>query len=334
MPHKSIDHIGLYWASRSVILMNLLVAGGCSTSLFQWVDYSAADEFMRQGYAYLDQGLTDSALASFGLALEADPKLLEAHMSMGSVFRHHGNYELAGRCYERAVSLDPNDFDARYSLGWMQHLQGKLKEAVSNYLHAILIDPDSFDANLNLAGAYLQLGQPTDALPYAQRATELRSGSQAAWSNLATIFSLLGQYEEAVGAYHEAIELGEMAEPILLGLANAHLRLHRYEQAVVALQSLVTTHPSTLVHQRIGYAYFKMRQFPKALDHFRAALEIDNHDPLALNGAGVCLMAMYLENGRDNPSHREEALDAWRQSLKLRESQPHIADLLSRYERL
>lgn len=334
MPHKSIGHIGLYWASRGMVALFFLVATGCSTSLLQWMNQSAADQFMREGYSYLDEGLTDSALASFGMALEADPKLHQAHMNMGSIYRHHGNYELAGRCYERAVRVDPNDFDARYAFGWMLHLQGKLKEAVESYLHAILIDPDSFDANLNIAGAYLQLGEPTHGLPYAQRATELRHASQAAWSNLATIYSLLGQYEEAVGAYHEAIELGEMAEPILMGLANAHLRLHRYEQAVVALQSLATTHPSASVYQRIGYAYFKMRRFSKALDHFRSALALDDRDPLALNGVGVCLMAMYLESGRDNSSRRDEALDVWRQSLKLREEQPHIVDLLSRYERL
>ena len=334
MSHKINGHIGLYGACRAVIVAILLLASGCSLPFFQWMDHASADELMHEGYAYLDVGLTDSALASFGLALEADPNLFDAHMSMGSIYRSHGNYQLAGNCYQRAVRLAPNDFDARYALGWMLHLQGQLKEAISHYLHAIMIDPDSFDANLNIAGAYLQLSQPIDALPYAQRATELRSDSQAAWSNLATIHSLLGQFKEAVGAYYEAIELGETAEPILLGLANAHLQLQRYEQAVVVLRSLATTHPTASVHQRIGYAFFKMRRFNEALKHFRTALTLDGRDPLALNGVGVCLMAMYLENGQDNEAHRNEALDAWRQSLKIREAQPHIEELIARYERL
>lgn len=323
----------LCWIAAGTLALAILL-GGCVAPVVEQFDPAMARDFIRQGEDYLGQGLTDSALAAFGMALEADPTLLEPHMNMGAIYRHHGNFELAGRCYERAIAVDPNHFDARYYYGWMQHLQGHIQKAVQSYLHALSIKPDSFDANLNLAGAYLQLGRPGDALSYITLATQLNPDSQMAWANLATVHNLLHQYEDAIGAYHHAMELGEMAEPILLGLANAHMRLGHFEQALVVLRSLNEQHPSAMVYQQMGYAQFKMRRFDDALASFRTVIaQAGQEDPVALNGAGVCLMALYLKDAGDaTASSRDEALAFWRRSLRLRPNQPHIADLLSRYQ--
>lgn len=293
-----------------------------------------ADTFMGQGRVYLEQGLTDSALAAFGLALEANPKLVEAHMNMGQIYQDRGDYDLASRAYERAVNLAPNHFDARYAYGWMQHLMGNLKEAIDSYLQALLLRPESYEANLNIAAAYLQLGRPGDALPYAMKATELKAADQMAWSNLATAYSQLGWYEDAIGAYHEAMELGEPAEPIYMGLAQAHIRLGRYQQAIVVLETLNKYSPSTAAYQMIGFTHFKMHQFEIAMASYRTALTLEPNDPESLNGVGVCLMATYLQAERKDPGQRDEALKTWRHSLQLKPDQPHIVDLLSRYQRL
>ena len=313
----------------------LMTAGGCAWWSPQQVGSVTSGDFVDQGQAYLEQGLLDSALAAFGMALEVDPTLLDAHMNMGSIYRQHGNYDLAARCYQRAVTLDANHFDARYAYGWMQHLQGFLQKAIESYLHALLIRPDSFDTHLHLAGAYLQLGQPAEALPHAKRATELKPEHQNAWANLAVAYSLLDRHDQAVDAYRQALELGEMSEPILMGLGNAHLRTGRYEQAIVVFRSINKGELGAAAYQRIGYAQFKMRRFADALDSFRIAIKLDGEDPVLLNGVGVCLMAMYLKyDDRDNTDDRDQALDAWRRSMQMRPDQPHIADLVDRYQHL
>ncbi len=309
------------------------LATGCQM-LVQQANHKEAMMFMEHGHAFLEEGLTDSALAAFGMALEADPDLFDAHMGMGHVYHQHEQYELAARAYKRATHITPNSFDAWYHHGWMVHLAGDLLQAVDSYLRALSIMPDNFEANHNLAGAYLQLGRPDDALPYAKRATEISPLDQSAWSNLATTHSVLEQHEQAVEAYREAVELGEMAQPILLGLANELIRLGRYDQAINVLDSINRSFPSAQAYERIGYAQFKLRQFSAALISFRETLILDHENTLALNGAGVCLMAMYLQNGRNAVSWRDEALASWRRSLQIRPEQPHIADLLTRYQRM
>jgi tetratricopeptide (TPR) repeat protein len=295
----------------------------------------ADDRYVQQAQQYLEQGLTDSALAEFSMALAENPRLTEAHMGIGHLFRERGDYRMARRRYKRATELEPDNADAHYYLGLMRQMLGDIQEAAQTYLQALAIEPDNEKANRDLAAAYLQLGEPSQAVPYARRAAEASNGDQGAWSNLAAAYSLTGQYEKAVEAYRQAVELGEPAEELLLGLADAHIQLENYGRAINTLQPLVEqnnpTSPAAL--ERLGYARFKLREYEAALQHFEQALRRDPEHAAALNGKGVALMTLYLEGGRENESQRREALEAWRKSLQVRPDQPRITDLISQYSR-
>lgn len=313
--------------ATAAALLTVLFFGGCQTG-------PSATDHVEQGRQYLASGLTESALAAFNLAIEENPRMTEAHMGVGDIYRQKGDYAKASESYEEAARLQPQSFDAHYYLGLTQQLMGRVSESVRSYLRALTINPDSFEANKNLASAYLQLGRPNDALPYAERAAYLAPNNQSAWANLAATQSLLGDYDKAVDSYRQATELGEYAEPVLLGLADAHIRLGNYDRAMNTLESLIRAQPSATAYERLGYAQFKLRRFNEAMASFRSAVEKDPEDPASLNGLGVCLMTLYIQNGRTDVAQRDEALDAWRRSLRLKADQPRIMDLLARYQRL
>ena len=295
------------------------------------IDLGAAEWHLDQADAYLERGLSDSALAAFGLALEENPQLTGAHMGMGHIYHEHGQYRFASRSYEYAAELEPMSFDAHYYLGVTRQLLGELREAVRAYLQALTIEPDSAEANRELASTFLQMGRAPQAEPYAKRATELAPRNQAAWANLAAAYSLTEQYGKAVRAFREAARLGPLDEPLYLGLADAHLRLGHYDRAVVTLTTLLQQQSSAVAHERLGYAFFKKRDYAESLTHYTQALELAPDDPASLNGVGVCLMAMYLKDGRAAPSMRRDAIDAWQRSLELRPDQPRIARLVKHY---
>lgn len=280
------------------------------------------------------RGLSDSALAAFGLALEENPQLTTAHMGMGDIYLDFGHYHLAEPAYERATEAEPNNFEAHYYLALVRQLRGRVEDAIRTYLRALAIHPESLEANRDIAAAYLQIGRPNEAVSYARRAVRLDPDSQAAWSNLGAAYSLLNEHERALNAYRHAVELGEMEEPVLLGLADAHIRLGNHQQAVNVLDSLVRGNPgSAMAHERMGLAKFKMRRFDEALEHYRKANEADPRDTAALNGLGVSYMTLYLQGERRDSELREKAISAWRQSLRIRSDQPRIVDLLSRFRR-
>jgi len=291
-------------------------------------------QHLTRAQGFLDAGLVDSALAEFGLALEENPTVIEAHMGMGRVFLQRQDYALAANAFQRAVALDPNNFDGQYQLGLSFQLLGKLEDAVRAYLRALLLRPDSAQANYNLASAYLQLGRADAAMPYAVRSTLLAPDNQQAWANLAAARSLLGEYEQAIEAYRQAVELGQQEAPIMLGLAAAHLKLGRYAQAIAVLRSLLQAQRSATACERLGFAYFKMRRLDDALAAYRESLAVNPNETGALNGVGAVMMTRYIQGGLADKPLRDQALESWRKSVTIRAEQPRIVDLIARYQQL
>lgn len=322
----------------SLVVIGVLILAGCQPSPSGARPVAPpAQKLVEEGELFLDQGLTNAALEAFNKALEQNPRLVRAHMGIGAAYRAREEYERAEQAYQTALKIEPNSFDARYYLGLCYQFLNRLDDAIRTYLQALTINPNSFEANRDLASAYLQKNLPGSALPYARNATRLRPEDQSAWANLAATYSLLERYEDAVDAYREAIELGDMHDAIVLGLADAHIRLGNFERAINTLEALLRQNPrSATAHERLGYAHYKKRQHEDALYHFRAALSIDSNDTAALNGLGVTLMTLYIQSGRvaANEAQRVEALSAWRRSLMIDDQQPHILELLSRYQKL
>lgn len=325
--------------TRSRVVVMVLAAGlcvsvwGCGPSR-QARREAMAREHLESAQQYMEQGLVDSALSAFGMALEENPRLVEAQLGIGEIYREMGDYNRAKDAYEGAVATDPNNFDANYYLALMRQYLGEVDDAINAYLRALAIEPQSFDANRDLASAYLQAGKLAEALPYAVRATRLNPDSQEAWTNLAATYSLLRRYNDAVDAYRQAAELGELKDPVLLGLADSHIRLGNYDRSINVLESLLTRSPSSTAYERLGYAQFKLRDFDLALKNFRRALALDDEDTAALNGVGACLMTEYINGGRVERIYRDQAIAVWRRSVRLRPEQPRIVDLLSRYGRM
>ncbi|MBI1335744.1 MAG: tetratricopeptide repeat protein [Phycisphaera sp.] len=317
----------------TLVLMGVLTTGCVSRGGARASSNSKAQQFVEEGHLYLDQDLNDSALTAFNQALDTNPRMLEAYMGIGQAWRRKGEYDKARQAYASAVDIDPKSYDARYYLGVCYQLTGRVEEAVKTYLIALTLNPNDFEGNRSLAEAYLRLGRPSDALPYARKATVLSPDDQASWANLAATLSLLGEYKDAIDAYREALELGSPRTELVLGLADANIQLASYDLAISALQTLLRREKSPVAYERLGYAYFKKRQFEEALVNFRAALALDPNDTASLNGVGVCLMTQFIQSGQagSNQAMKTEALDSWRKSVTLNPRQPRILDLISRY---
>lgn len=281
----------------------------------------------------VEQGRLDAALAEFGLALEDNPDLLDAHMGMGSIYEQRDEPEIALRLYQQAVTVDDTNAVAHYKVGLMQQLLGRLHEAITSYLRSLALDPNRPEPNRDLATAYVQVGRPDYAIAFAQKATELDPEEQVSWVNLATVFNMLGDYDGALSCYRVATELGPLDDPVLLGLADTHLKLGNYQRAANTLESVIRTRPSSTAFERLGYAQFKRRDFNEALKHYRTAVEMNPAEAGAYNGIGAVLVTYYIQGDGKNRQQLEEALNAWRTSLRVRPEQPAIVDLLSRYQR-
>ena len=290
-----------------------------------------AAKWSKEARRLKSEGFTAQALAAFSQAVDDNPRLTEAYLGMGDIYRERAVYEEADQAYRKAVVSDPNNFDARYYLGLTNHLQGKLTAAIASYKRALRIDPNSYLANRDIGSAVLQSGKPNDAIRYAKRAVELNPESQPGWANLAAAYSLVGDYENAVEAYRQTLELGNPAKPVMLGLAAAHIKLGNYQRAENVLRAIERDGGDPIARERMALVMFKQRKFDSAAKNYRLALEDVPNDTASLNGLGVSLMAIYLRDGEEDEKSRMEALTLWRRSLAIRPEQGALVDLISRY---
>ncbi len=326
---QRICHIG-----RIAVTAGLLAGlGGCDLGS-SGTRQIAEQNLLQRGDQYADQGLYISALAAFNMALETNPRLMDAHLGIGDIYHVQGDYEQAAKSYRTATKIEPRNFKANYKLGLMEHLLDHVRSAIESYLSALAIDPDSFETNLNLATAYLQIGQAQLGLPYAEAAVRLNPESQAAQVNLGSIYAALGEYHLAIDSYRSAAELGDLEPKIALNLVDAFVRTGKYQRAMNTLQTLARNKPDAMIYERLGYVYFKMGRFDDSLHGYEQALQLNPDDPASLNGVGVCLMTQYLRGRREDIDLRDRAIESWQKSVRIKPNQQRIIDLIARYRNL
>lgn len=133
-------------------------------------------------------------------ALELDPKLAEAHASLGLLasVRREGRDTI--RQLERAVELRPAYAEAHNWLSWVSNLLGRPSAALSSAERAVELDPLSPEATSNLSLSLLHRGDPEAALREARRVCEL----QPDWTSGPFLEGLslyrMGRMDEAASA--------------------------------------------------------------------------------------------------------------------------------------
>jgi tetratricopeptide (TPR) repeat protein len=75
----------------------------------------------------------EEAIASSQKAIALDPKLAEAHYSLGNALKHKGQVDEAIASYKKALELDPNYAEAHCNLGDALRGQGRFFESLSAY---------------------------------------------------------------------------------------------------------------------------------------------------------------------------------------------------------
>lgn len=158
------------------------------------------------GMALLEDGKTPQAAESFRRATELDPRSAMAALGLGRVQLAEGKRSEAEATLRKAVDLDPSDWRAPTELGTMFFRQARYEEALTVWQQASAKTPDNARLLRNLAAAYHMLDRFEDAASTLQKALEYEPNAQV-WANLGTARFFQGQYLAAVSAMEKAVEL-------------------------------------------------------------------------------------------------------------------------------
>jgi TolB-like protein/DNA-binding SARP family transcriptional activator len=128
--------------------------------------------------AYFRYASRDSVMAELrsltARALELDPTLGEAHVSLGVLnLFYEWNWDSAGAALRRATALNPNDPHAWHHLANYYGVTLAGREAVNARARAVQLDPLNARSRIVLANDHLYVGDFDLALAEARRAAQL-----------------------------------------------------------------------------------------------------------------------------------------------------------------
>ena len=138
-------------------------------------------------------------------------------------------------------------------------------------------------------------GRQQESIEHYQKAIALDANFGRAYSGLATVLFNLGRRDEAADLWKKSLSLTdrmtEREKYRTLGLWFAGPGAN-YEQAIENFEKLVARYPADRAGQsNLGFVYFQMLDFKKAMDHGRRAVELYPKNPRSRQN--YALYAMY-----------------------------------------
>jgi TolB-like protein/Flp pilus assembly protein TadD len=158
------------------------------------------------------------AKANAQKALELDPDLAEAHVSLGfSALAYDWNYAEAEREFRKAIELRPDYATAHQYYAYYLTAMGNVEQAIAERKRAVSIEPKSPLLNTALGEEYYQARRFSDSIGPNQQALSIDPHYPDAIINIGRAYEQMGMYPQAQQAYQSILAFAPH-DPALLAL--------------------------------------------------------------------------------------------------------------------
>ena len=189
-----------------------------------------------------------TARRSADRALELDPRLAEAHVSLAEVLKgYEWNWSRAERRYQHALALHPGCVSAHHGYAQLLVILRRYREAVAHIEQARHADPVSPAVNAYLPYVYLAGRAYDRARDEAKSAVDLEPHSPLVYWFLGRALLFSNQVPGAVGALQRAATLAGGASMWTAELAYARARAGDRAGASALLSELIGRSRHTFV---------------------------------------------------------------------------------------
>jgi TolB-like protein/class 3 adenylate cyclase/Tfp pilus assembly protein PilF len=209
-------------------------------------------------------------------AIQLDPELVEAVVSLATIKWFTGRAESALEDINEALEIAPNHPMAIYrKAAILTELNEGSEESIRLAIKALSFDPLSLTINRNLAVFYIQNQDFEKALVQAEKTLLLDPNLPRARQDLANIKRYMGDWKGAEAEYKNLLTLHPEYPAGYTGLAELLLMQGKYEEGIKFLdQAIEHKVESPRFFNRVGRAYYFAHDFEKALEFHDYALGI------------------------------------------------------------
>lgn len=194
---------------------------------------------------------------------------------------------------EEAGSVDPTNDAVFFNQAMLQLELQQPERARAALERAIESNGTRANYHEKLGTVLLQLDTPDleRAKTAFERAVELEPGLFKAHFKLAQVLERLGQEQAALERYTLAIQKGPRFAPAYQELGRLYSDLGLFPQAVQVLRAGITsalpgTEDQAGLHHMLGVVYQQQRNYERAIESFKAALQVQPGRPDTLFSLG------------------------------------------------
>jgi eukaryotic-like serine/threonine-protein kinase len=200
-------------------------------------------------------------------ALEIDPNLANAHVTLGDVrLTFDWDWPAAEAEYRRALEINPSLPEAQ--LGYAMYLAtlGHFDEAISRVQQAYLFDPLSLATRNDALWIYFFSGRMPETVEQCQKTIELEPAAGLPYAILALAYAQMGQRNETLHAAEKAIQFAN-SPSALSATASALARTGQSSKAKQLLSSVVAHAKERYVCRfLVASAYAELGEKDQALE--------------------------------------------------------------------
>ena len=283
--HKNINEAGIKTVCTALILLLTSCASiPSSTSPQDTVAEPAltVSDLIAEGDSALRNNDIDTAQINYALAIERNPKNVEALYKLATVHNHKDSLEVAEKLLRHALTIDKDLEPANILLGKILTKLERIDEAASIFQQTIEVNAYPFEALNGLGIIHDMSGGHEEAQELFTKALRIKSRSPKVTNNLGYSFYLSGNFREAERLYLEALKFDSNYDRAWSNLALLYSRTGRLQQADMAFRKIV---PDYQAANNIGYIGLLQgdnelahQQFKRAIDTAPIYYELANRN--------------------------------------------------------
>lgn len=288
-------------------------AGGAAASAPLTPQRGAAVALNGLSAVYLQESDSGNGLAALTLALMLDPDFDGARIAFAQQQARLGHLDLARTALSRVPADSPYATSARVIEAWAVLEAGAEDEALAiAQTNAAGGDPR---AQRTLADMYRSIGRHADAEPIYSALVDAQPNDWRLRFARGAARERLGRWSEAEADFQRALVLSPDQPDVLNYLGYSWVdRGERLQEGLAMIQRAAELRPTSgAIIDSLGWAYFRLGDYPRALEQLEYAVELEPADPTLNDHLGD----VYWRLGR-----RIEARFQWQRALTLAPDDP------------
>lgn len=281
------------------------------------------DTNRKLGLIFMNLNRFDEAISEFRKVVTGEPKDKEFRYYLALALEEAGRLEEAAAEYGTLSEMEPGNVKALLNLGYIYATLNKVEKAAEAYEKLIRISGDNAEYYVYLARLYMRLEKMADAKRVLEEGLGIFDQHAELHFTMAVYCEHEGEFDLMVKHLKKAIELDPMHADAMnfLGYSYAEKNMNLEEALMLVENSLALKPGNGYITDSLGWIYFKMGKYDKALKTLIKASDIISNDPVILDHLGDA----YLVN-----ENKKKAMDAWKRALEAEDMEKDLQESLER----